>query len=159
MKQGSLDIPAIQFLIVTGDFMDENGKPDYEKPHDVRIYKFEQLDGLTIKQILDCFNNKDYSHGMELSAYLDLTNYYHKEKKLDETLGFSLWGIRISAKKLNENLNLEFSEFIENLYMEKLSDAWHTCENGLFTREDIVGTFCTRYRGKNKEYVKSKLKN
>ena len=101
MKDGSIDIPAIKFVIVSGDVFTESGDFNEETLDDLRIFTFEQVDGLTVKQFLNLFNGGNNKNGIGISAFLDISS------KGMPNVWYTLMGIRIASDRLNENLDLE----------------------------------------------------
>ncbi len=153
MKDGSIDIPAIKFVIVSGDVFTESGDFNEETLDDLRIFTFEQVDGLTVKQFLNLFNGGNNKNGIGISAFLDISS------KGMPNVWYTLMGIRIASDRLNENLDLEISEFFENILVGNLANNKSlSSDNDDITPDDIVSTFCARYRGRDKEFINQRVR-
>ncbi len=66
MKDGTIDIPAIKFKVVSGGIRENNDGTIYfdQNCKNRHIYDFDSIDGLTLKQFFRVFNcNKHVMSG------------------------------------------------------------------------------------------------
>ena len=158
MKEGSTDIPAIKFALCIG-----LNKEDFEKG---RAYKvatmlprvaFEDVDGLTIRQFFDVFNMvKDEDRFFMFEAYIErwAIPVYNSEAQFRNGVG--LFGWNICGTPNDKDLDSEISDYFERIMIDNITSLDNP--NSLVPIEDVVATFCTRYRGRDKEFINQKVR-
>lgn len=129
MKKYSLDIPAIKFGIILIS--------ETEDDYDSKFLNFDQIDGLTFKQLLSFNNGIDLITDIEILAYVDLSNQIDvcHNKLLTEKI------------KVVENLkdcNSDISSYFLNYIYQKMLDPEFT---SVISGEKIFSTFASRYMG------------
>ena len=147
MKQGSIDIPAIQFQVVYR--VEDDGERPSNK--ELRIYSFDQVDGLTLKEFFEIFNGGMYESFIGICAYVNTTNEIDSQTINQEVIMTEATEIKIWE------LSDEISKFFEKLLLKNLAEDKLSCKE-TFTPNQIVSTFCSRYRDRNKRFMKQKVR-
>ena len=152
MIDGSYDIPAIKFYIVC--FTDEAlGKMVSNKDVVVRrsdiIIPFENVDGLSLGQILDIFNNKSRNKKILFTAMIDTSQLMNDYRRNLHMLFYSM-----CDANNNVLLDLEVSDAFEQALIASIPTI--KMRKGI-TTEQIAATFCTRYRGRDEDYIKKRF--
>ncbi len=145
MKDGALDIPALKFAVVY------NIKLNKEKTNinfrNSKYCDFEDVDGLTLRQIYDILNCGKEESTIVLCPYVVHSNLYDNSKK------FLAIKPMYSMPVYYDDLDTEISVFFEKKLIEWIEkDAAKSIDSSL-NFGDMVATFLTRYRNRNDEYI------
>ena len=158
MKEGSTDIPAIKFALCIGLHKEDFEKGRADKVATVLPHvAFEDVDGLTIRQFFDVFNMvKDEDRCFRLEAYIErwAIPIYNSEAQFRN--GLCLFGWCILDAPNGKDLDSEISDYFERIMIDSIT-AFDNSKS-LVPIEDVVVTFCTRYRGRDKEFINQKVR-
>lgn len=136
MKEGSSDIPALKFMIIS-DYITFNESIAYFNTTLSKFYNFEQVDGLTLRQFFDFFNGGKIDKILGLSVMVDCTNARGKDHEC-HIIG------NIFSFINHCELDREMSEFFEGELLKSSKYSFAP-----FSLEDVVSTFSSRYRGRD----------
>ncbi len=151
MKPGSNDIPAIKFGVLVGKNLEEKLDINIDNlSNNINcIVDFEQIDGLTFKQLLNLkpeMNDSD----VIFFAYIDLAHPKANNFEIKSILCVTVNNLG-NLKDSNDDISATIENYlIKNINTLKV--------RGNISSNDIVCTFLSRYMGKSDQEIDEKVR-
>ena len=157
MLDGSCDIPALKFFLFVmtpscfSNFIKNPGMDITSLTHGVSMYEFEQVDGLTLRQIYENFCDGDTSKVFAMVVTLANMPY-------NVTNGFrDIFTYIFPSPTFKEDYDKEISAYIEQLILASSEDYGRILRG--IPVADMFATFCARYRGRDAAYITHYVRN
>ena len=155
MKEGTHDIPAIKFKVACNyNGMNVNGTP-YGDSANLKEFDFDQVDGLTVEQFLRIYNVLKENSIFSLHAYLDCTEGHRPDSRFEYDI------LRLAVQATPSELDTEISKYFEDKLLMLLNNRMILGSGDIysdyFTPEEIVSTYCARYRARDNEFINQRV--